>query len=128
MGTIGGRNVYRYPVSVKLNDSRSDLVETLGTIGSAFYRITAFTAADAANAIRDLYRHRPETEIVAYGPFGGETYRYVGWDSAIYAGLVDRPWAGPRLPFDGAGDQELEERRAANRDAARGIPEGGDHA
>jgi hypothetical protein len=103
IGRLHGRTVYRIPVRVKLNDSRSDLAETLGTIREELHRVTAFTPALAANFVRDLYATRAETEIFAYGPQGGETYRYVGWDTATWAAISSGfGRKQDRLPFDTA--------------------------
>jgi len=48
--------------------------------------------------VRDQFATRPDTEGIADGPRGGETSRFVGWESAIAAHL----WAqrGPeQLPL-----------------------------
>jgi hypothetical protein len=95
IGTIAGRPVYRIPVRVACNDSRK-----LATVAEYFYRVIAYSAAGAANYIRDQFATRPETEVFAYGPQGGETYRYVGWESAIGSAMFDRPRSSMRLPFE----------------------------
>ena len=77
-GKLNGRNVYLFPVKVLRNDSRR-----LRTVAVDMHHVLAYTTAEAANFVRDMYRHRPETEIYAYGPKGGETARYIGWFSAI---------------------------------------------
>jgi hypothetical protein len=48
--------------------------------------VLAPSATAAANHVRDTepgVYDRPETEVFAYGPNGGEVYRYVGWYSFI---------------------------------------------
>jgi len=92
VGMYRGRKVYRVPVDVRLSDSRSDLLETCGTIGTVHTSILAHSAQDAANAIADEWRNRPETEVVAYGPKGGKTARYIGWYTAIGSAMfAERP-------------------------------------
>lgn len=75
-----GRTVYRVPFVVRLNDSQQ-----CAEVGHIEGEILAYSAAEAANALRHEYRHRPETEVYTYGPRGGEHYRYIGWESAIAA-------------------------------------------
>jgi hypothetical protein len=72
-----GKPMYRVPVCIKENSSR--LCKTLRTSWTV---VTARSATDAANWVRDRVK-RPETEIVAIGPKGGEVHRYVGWESYI---------------------------------------------
>lgn len=95
IGTVAGRPVYRIPVRVACNDSRR-----MATVAEYFYRVIAYTAAGAANFVRDQYATRPETEVFAYGPNGGETYRYVGFESAIGTAMFSRPAESMRLPFE----------------------------
>jgi hypothetical protein len=78
IGRYQGKPVYRVPVVVKFNDSRQ-----CRTVAERTYTVISHSPADAANAVRQEWAHRPETEVVAYGAKGGETYRYVGWFSAI---------------------------------------------
>ena len=84
-----GRQFYRFPVRVQLNDSqRLETATTLTfSVMAATFSVMAATAADAANWVRDQVATRPETEILAIGPKGGEVKRYVGWHSAIGAEL-----------------------------------------
>lgn len=97
LGKYRGRNVYRVPVVVSCNDSR-----LLATVARVETTVVAYSAAAAANWARDILATRPETEIRAYGPKGGEAYRYVGWFSAIGAALWGREPepVQPALPFD----------------------------
>lgn len=95
LNDLNGRRVYRIPVRVWLNDSTS--CSTLETID---YSVTAHSAADAANYIRGLWDHRPETEIRAYGPKGGEVYRYVGFFSFIAGQLLGGETQCLQLTFD----------------------------
>lgn len=81
-GRYRGRQFYRFPVRVQLNDS-----QRLETATTLTFSVMAATAADAANWVRDQVATRPETEILAIGPKGGEVKRYVGWHSAIGAEL-----------------------------------------
>jgi hypothetical protein len=100
IGTLAGRKVYRIPVRVKFNDSRR-----LGTIAETLVRVIAYTPAEAANWARDQVATRAETEIYAYGPQGGETYRYVGWESSTWAAITSGfGRRQDRLPFDGGAD------------------------
>lgn len=81
VGRFNGRPVYRVPVYIRENSSRH-----CATIAARWITVTAHGAADAANWVRDRVG-RPETEIIAIGPKGGEQHRYVGWHSAIARGL-----------------------------------------
>lgn len=73
-----GVKMYSFPVYAHLNDSR-----LMDTIAVRRFDVIAHTVADAANRVRDEFSNRAETEVYAYGPKGGEAYRYVGWYSAI---------------------------------------------
>lgn len=95
LGTYQGRKVYRFPVDVRLNDSRSNLLETLGTLAVVYTTVDAYSAQDAANAIRAEWETRPETEIVVYGPKGGKTERFIGWYTAIGSAMFGRDSAEP---------------------------------
>jgi hypothetical protein len=86
LGTYKGRKVYRVPVLVKLNSSR-----LLRTLVEVVEEVVAYSAADAANFVRDEWVERPETEIFAYGPKGGVTHRFIGWESSIGAQMWNRP-------------------------------------
>src|SRR5678815_4574751 len=97
LGKLGKRKVHAYPVRVRHNDSRQ-----LRTIAQYTIAVVAFTADDAANAVRADVATIPETEITAYGPYGGETSRFVGWYTAIEAqlDLARRTARQDRLPFE----------------------------
>jgi hypothetical protein len=105
VGTLpNGIQVHRVPVRVLLNDSRR-----CETVESLTFEVLATSVADAANYIRHEYRTRPETEVIAYGPKGGETRRYVGWDSAIHALMCAAHDARKQLalPLQWAGHADL---------------------
>lgn len=93
-GRHAGKRYYRFPVKVLLNSSRA-----CSTLASFTVLVIASKAADAANLVRDEWLHRPETEIIATGPRGGETVRYVGWESSIGHQLL-APRAPESFQFD----------------------------
>jgi hypothetical protein len=95
-GKLGKRRVYRVPVRVLLNDSR-----LCRTVAEDRHVVLAHDTKAAAEYVRDLYAERPETEIIAYGPFGGETRRFISWQSAIWSQMsTARSWqVQPPLPF-----------------------------
>jgi hypothetical protein len=94
MGHYKGRRVYCVPVRVVLNNST-----LMRTVAETVYTVLSHTPADAANHIRQLFETRPETEIYAYGPLGGETYRYIGWESSIGAQMFSNRRAPYQLPL-----------------------------
>lgn len=76
-----GQKFYRVPVRIRQS--------TLYSEGEAWTHVIAPDAASAANLVRDeiaAHVDRP-TEIVAYGPGGGETRRWIGWESMVGAEL-----------------------------------------
>lgn len=77
VGKVAGRQAHRFTVLAILANSRL-LTET-----EVSYSVIAHTADEAVNLIRDLYEERPETTILTFGPKGGRTERYIGWDTAI---------------------------------------------
>ena len=83
LGKLNGKRIHRYPVIVNLNNSQMFESEKL-----TFFVISD-SAANAANYVRDRMNNRPETEITAIGPKGGETYRYIGWYSAIAGEILE---------------------------------------
>jgi hypothetical protein len=85
-GRLNGRKVSRYPVLVRLNNSRA-----CRTDREVVHVVLAYTAPDAAAYVRELYATRAETEIIAFGPYGGQTHRYIGWETAIGAAMAARP-------------------------------------
>jgi hypothetical protein len=92
----GGRKVYRIPVKVIFNNSAGTIDDWCNP-PTAEFDVIAYSAADAANWARAQYATRPETEIVAWGPQGGETRRFIGWESAIGAEML-----APRAPINAA--------------------------
>ena len=91
VGKVCCKPVYRVPVYVVMNDST-----LCATVAERRFEVLARNAAEAANLVRDEYLARPETEIYAYGPQGGEVYRYVGWESSIAAQMM-APRGGEQL-------------------------------
>ena len=85
-GFYKGRRYYRIPVRVRLNDSRS-----CRTVAEVIQFILAPSATEAANHVREIFASRPETEIRAWGPKGGEVDRFIGWESAIGHELLTQP-------------------------------------
>jgi hypothetical protein len=78
------KKLWRVPVVVRVNDSR--LCET---IKEKTIWLIAKSPQDAANRVRGQLEFLPETEIEAFGPKGGRNYRYVGWYSAMAAGIFE---------------------------------------
>jgi hypothetical protein len=76
---------WRVPVRITICDSylcRTDLkVE--------FY-MTAKSAVEAANWCMDRLRQMPSTTVEAWGPKGGRTTRFNGWNTAMEHAMVDR--------------------------------------
>lgn len=73
----------KVPVQVLINDSRM-----CWTILEVRFWVIARSAKEAANWARDRLATVPEVEVFAWGPKGGETHRFVGWESAIGTQLV----------------------------------------
>jgi len=90
LGKIAGKRAYRFPVEVHLNDSRA--CATLQVLHSD---CISHSAAEAANWAREIAGTRPETEIIVYGPKGGETRRFIGWESAIGNRMI-ASWDAPK--------------------------------
>lgn len=76
-GKTKGRPWYRVPVLIRANSSRA-----CATVATGWTTVYAESATAAANWVRD-HILRPETEVIAVGPKGGEVYRYIGWHSYI---------------------------------------------
>lgn len=89
-----GKRCYKVPVVIHFNDSVS-----LGTVEKRI-DVVAHSAVEAANWVRDQLQARPETEIYAYGPKGGETYRYIGWFSAIAGAFTGQAGDPAALQLD----------------------------
>jgi len=83
IATYKGKRYYRVPVVIRCND----IVRCL-TVAEYKTTVLARNATEAANYVRDEWAHRPETEVFAYGPKGGEVMRYVGWYSCIGNALL----------------------------------------
>ena len=79
-----GKRMYRVPVRVDFNDSRR-----CATVAVLHLEVIASSAAAAANWVRAQYATRPETEVTAWGPKGGKAYRYIGYESAIWAAMCE---------------------------------------
>ena len=73
---LNNAKLFKIPVVVKVNN--------IGTeeLAKMFWLI-APSPQVAANWVRDTLASLPNTEIWAWGPRGGQTYRYVGWESAV---------------------------------------------
>ena len=84
VGKVKGRSVKRFKVFVLCNNSRKLTTERIET-----FSVLSYTAADAANYIRDKFAFRPETEIQTMGPKGGIVSRYVGWETAVGNLIMD---------------------------------------
>lgn len=96
IGAYQGRRVFRFPVRVQMNDSRQ-----LATIAERVVLVHAFTAADAADAVKADYATRAETEITVYGPKGGRAaYRFIGWHSALCHSLFNTRPSFTQTRFD----------------------------
>lgn len=80
------KKLFKVPVKIVVSDSR--LCET---IKKKVIWLIAKSPVDAANWVRDQLDFLPETEITAYGPNGGETHRFIGWESAIGAEIAFHP-------------------------------------
>ena len=84
-GTLpDGTKVFEVPVRVLLNSSRE-----CRTLQKVDLTVLARSVVEAANFVRNEYRLRPETDIIAYGVRGGEVRRHIGWDSATWAAMCD---------------------------------------
>jgi len=76
---LAGKPMYRVPVLIRRNSSR-----LCKTVSREWITVIARGAADAANwVIANAIDNRPETEVIAIGPKGGEVLRYNGWNSCI---------------------------------------------
>jgi len=84
-----GRKLYRVPVRVTFNNSSGTIDDWIAPPFIEF-DVIAYSAADAANWAAREYESRPETEIIAFGPQGGRTRRFITWERAIGAELMTR--------------------------------------
>jgi len=85
-----GKRMYRVPVEIKFNDS-----QRCATVAEAVIVVLAPSSVDAVDWVRDQI-NRPETEFVGYGPRGGQTYRYMGWESHIGCSLLKSDYMKPK--------------------------------
>ncbi len=99
IGTYKGRPVYRVPVRVTLNNSGGRVADWLAP-PRAVFEVLAHSPADAANWARDAIGTRAETEIEAYGVKGGCTRRYIGWQSAMFASMMEGAPRAVQLALD----------------------------
>jgi hypothetical protein len=76
-----GVRVYRVPVDIDANNSRN-----LSTQRVRVY-VDAPNTREALRLVREELADRPETELTAYGPRGGEERCYIGWTSAVWAAM-----------------------------------------
>lgn len=86
IGTYKGRAVYRVPVMAVFNDSTQ-----CRTVAKVETTVISQSATEAANWLRDKYAGIPEAEFYAWGIKGGEVYRYIGWESALWQQLMASP-------------------------------------
>jgi hypothetical protein len=86
IGTYRRKPVYRIPVRVRFNDSQA-----CATLAERVLEIISTSPAAAANYVRDMFATVPETEVLAYGPQGGLTHRFIGFESAIWAEMAATP-------------------------------------
>ena len=91
LGKHKGKTYCRYPVKVRCNEPLGNVDAWLNP-KEGIFNVIAASPNDAANFIRDKFATIACTEIFAYGPKGGVTSRYIGWESAIgYAIFASRP-------------------------------------
>lgn len=85
--TINGKKtrMHRYPVRI----------ETVNTLSRTFATVRlqctviSHSAAAAANYARSLRAWPACTTITVRGPRGGDTVRYIGWESAVWRDIMD---------------------------------------
>ena len=87
IGTYQGKPVYRVPVKIVCNNSRGTVAEWCAP-STLVTEFISRSPKEAANRVIELMRATPETEVYAYGPKGGETYRYNGWESSIFGQMM----------------------------------------
>lgn len=93
---VNGRPVYRFPVEVTLVDMNNPF-ETSERWTS---EVTAYSAREAANWVRDEFPY-PGLRVVAYGPKGGQTVRYVSVEQAVWKALQNQS-TGQRIAWQAA--------------------------
>jgi len=90
-----GRRVSRYTVRVVRNERAASphapLDDMLASGEEVEVEVLAASPADAANLVRDEWApHEPCVEVLTWGPKGGCTSRFVGWESHIGAVIAER--------------------------------------
>lgn len=89
----GKQRIFRFPVTLRLNDSR-----TLASTAIDFTVIST-SAREAADWVKAQYGTRPETEIEVFGPKGGRAaYRFIGWESAVFNAMLEPKSTQLELP------------------------------
>lgn len=84
---VDGKRYSRYPVRVLFNNPRACRTERVQITS-----VIASSPAEAANYIVAEIGDVPNVEITAYGPKGGATHRFIGYESAVYAAMMaDHP-------------------------------------
>lgn len=83
LGKLGGKAVYRFPVTVT-DGSRAAILQDAEGYARGELWVTSHTAADAAYYVRDLTWGRACIEIEVWGVKGGLGHHlYSGFESAI---------------------------------------------
>lgn len=72
------KRMYRFPVRVETAYPQSHFLWDTSTVQ---FTVIASTAAEAANWVRDTCELEPWTTITVRGPRGGDTVRFVGYES-----------------------------------------------
>lgn len=85
-----GRRVYRVTVEVITTKPLGTVADWLDPITRST-TVIAHSAADAANWVRDQVATIPCTTVRAYGPKGARVERFIGYESAIFAEMMNRP-------------------------------------
>ena len=91
---LHGRNVFTFFVRVQQSGVRDAQHDELFWCRSGLVPVVSTSAADACNYVRDLvapYVTHP-TEIECLGPKGGQTHRFIGWDSLMAAKMLLSPF------------------------------------
>lgn len=79
IGKYKGKRYYRVPCKVVAADTQRLTHATIEC------EVIAPSARDAANYLaQGEYSLMPNSNIYAYGPRGGRTFRFVGYETAIY--------------------------------------------
>ena len=88
-----GQRVFRFTVRVERGE-RAALGDVEAWMHPQVFevQVTAATAADAANLIRDEWAPREAcVSVETWGPQGGVTRRWVGFEAHIWARMGERP-------------------------------------